>query len=110
MSEVLSGLPERADREELGDGSAYFARADGGLVVPVGDAGAMAEAILWLAKRREAMARMGKLNRRRVEEEYVWEKNVEILLELYEALLPEGASEENGPIGDDYRRDGHGDE
>lgn len=65
---------------------------NGGLVVPVADAGAFAKAVLQLARDPTERARMGQANRAHVLETYSWPASAAKLLAVYNGLPGVGAS------------------
>jgi glycosyltransferase involved in cell wall biosynthesis len=64
-----------------------------GRIVPPGDAGALAEALLGIIRDREAARRMGEAARRIVLTEFAMERMVERTMGLYDELLSRGANE-----------------
>ena len=78
MPVVLSDLPP--SRPFVGDGKCA-------IMVPPGDCGAYADAIIRLLGDRGLRERMGAEGRRRVESEYNWEFESHKLLDLYAELL-----------------------
>jgi len=58
-----------------------------GLLVPPGDARALAAAIIKLGRDRAAMYRMGEAGRRHVLEHYAWTRSLDSMTSLYEKLL-----------------------
>jgi len=58
-----------------------------GLLVPPGDVGALAEAIVGLARDRERCERMGRAGREMVRQRYRWEHSLDMMSELYESLI-----------------------
>jgi glycosyltransferase involved in cell wall biosynthesis len=65
----------------------YVVDTGGGLPVPFGDVGAMADAIKQLLTDPDRLARMGRLAREAVEKELCWEKEQQKLLDFYAWLL-----------------------
>ena len=58
-----------------------------GLLVPPGDVGALAQAIIKLGRDRATLYRMGEAGRRFVQEHYTWHSSLDAMLSLYEKLL-----------------------
>ncbi|NCD35317.1 MAG: glycosyltransferase family 1 protein [Spartobacteria bacterium] len=79
----------------------------GGLVVPKGNPGRMAEAVLQLADDVEMREKMGQRNRDEVVQKYNWGKSASILEKLYEEILTTKNAEvrENG---DEYSNSNYG--
>jgi glycosyltransferase involved in cell wall biosynthesis len=75
----------------------------GGLVTPIGDADAFADALLMLARDPELRGRMGQWNRERVVSDFTWDASAKKLLGLYERLTgikkqtTEGADKRGSP-------------
>jgi glycosyltransferase involved in cell wall biosynthesis len=65
----------------------YVEEGNCGLVVPAEDAGAHADAILWLRDHPEEARAMGKSGRDMVLARYTWEKEQLRLLDFYQSLL-----------------------
>lgn len=82
---VLIGNNDSAVNE--GTSEHPFRQVDGGLIVPVGDATAFADAILWLIPRQTLRKKMGKSNQAVVENKYCWEQNAGKLLATYQSLM-----------------------
>ncbi len=76
---VLSDLPP--SRPFVGDGRSA-------IMVAPGDHGAYADALIRLLKSPRLRDEMGREGRKRVMEEYNWEKESQKLLSLYRELLP----------------------
>jgi glycosyltransferase involved in cell wall biosynthesis len=70
---------------------AYVEQAQCGLVVPVGDASAFAEAILWLRDHPDEAQAMGQRGRVMVRDLYTWEQEKSRLLDFYQTLFSQGA-------------------
>jgi glycosyltransferase involved in cell wall biosynthesis len=87
LSSVLEECDTGVEREKTLGEDLTAKLFEGGLVVPVGDVYVLADAILWLSKKKSLMERMGKRNRKFVKEHYVWERNAQKLLDVYEGIL-----------------------
>ena len=61
-----------------------------GLLVPPGEVQNLTEAILALAADRERREKMGLAGRKFVSENYLWEKSLDAMIELYERVRDEG--------------------
>jgi glycosyltransferase involved in cell wall biosynthesis len=79
IASAVGGLPE------------IVADGETGLVVPAGDAEALADAIVGLARDLERAAQMGRAGRARALAEFTPERSVERIEELYRAALGPGA-------------------
>ena len=64
----------------------YVEESNCGLVVPAGDAGAQARAILWLRDHPAEAAAMGQRGRAMVLDHYTWEQEQSKLLAFYQAI------------------------
>lgn len=65
----------------------YLEEGNCGLAVPLGDASAHAEAILWLRDHPEEARVMGQRGQAMVLDHYTWEREQARLLEFYQVLL-----------------------
>jgi glycosyltransferase involved in cell wall biosynthesis len=86
---MASGLPLVATATEwvptlIGGEPARACDCPGGLVVPVGDAGAFAAAVLRLLRDAARRKELGAWNRRRVERDFGWAASARRLLEVYQ--------------------------
>lgn len=63
-----------------------ISKVPGGLIVPVNDAEAMADAILWMAEHKSIRSDMGCWNRKHVVENFSWDSSAGKLLGLYREL------------------------
>jgi glycosyltransferase involved in cell wall biosynthesis len=68
-------------------GVPYLLPEDGARLVPVGDAPALAQALIEVASNPELQAAMGKANRNRVEEMFAWPQVAVELEKIYEHVL-----------------------
>ncbi|MCK4573992.1 MAG: glycosyltransferase [candidate division Zixibacteria bacterium] len=64
-----------------------------GIMTPAGDVDRLAQAIVKLAGDRELMSRMGRAGYEFVEQNYSWEKSLDMMTELYERLIHEKAKD-----------------
>ena len=64
-----------------------------GIMTPAGDVDRLAGAIIKLAGDRELMSRMGRAGYEFVEQNYSWEKSLDMMTELYERLIHEKAKD-----------------
>jgi glycosyltransferase involved in cell wall biosynthesis len=60
---------------------------DAGILVPPGDANALATAIKQLLNNKRLQLQLGEAGRRRVESEFSWEQAAKKTLEVYQELL-----------------------
>ncbi len=86
LEAMASGLPLVVTRTDwvprlVGDG-------EGGFVVPVGDARAMADKLLALLRDPDLRSRMGARNAARAKAEHGWTASAKKLLSVYDALTP----------------------
>ena len=89
LSDVLAEVAAADSGRGAGESGAVraeecFERAEGGLIVPVKDPGAFAEAVLWLMGQPALRAEMGRRNRQVVERHFSWDQSAERLLAVYE--------------------------
>ena len=75
------------DQVDLPYQQRYIDEAGCGLVVPIGDVTAMADAIEWVHGHRDEAAEMGSLGRRMVLDRYTWGTEKHRLLDLYDEVL-----------------------
>lgn len=82
---MAAGLPVVATR--CGGLEEIITDGEDGFLVPVGNASAMAEAILSLARNPDLAREMGKRGHRKVERDFSIERHVEDVLSFYEEIL-----------------------
>lgn len=81
LEAMASGLPAVAT--DVGGNSEAIVDGEGGAIVPPFDAGALAEAVITLARARDRLVTMGTVNRRRVEQLFSLEASVRKLANWY---------------------------
>jgi glycosyltransferase involved in cell wall biosynthesis len=88
LEAMASGVPVIAPNW---GGPADYIVEDTGILLPTVSpnefVAELANAIMWLAKNREARVRMGMAGRRRAQELYAWDVKVKALLKIYEGVL-----------------------
>jgi L-malate glycosyltransferase len=84
-------------------GVPYLLTEEGGRLVPVGDASALAAALIEVAGDPELQAAMGKANRKRVEEMFAWPHVAHELEKIYEHVLRRDQADD-GQGDDDHSR------
>ncbi len=82
---MASGLPVVATAV---GGNPELVDAENGLLVPPGDEKALAGAIGALIADAGARRRMGEASRRRIADQYAWDRSMSALMEQYDRLLP----------------------
>ena len=90
LEAMASGLPVVAT--DVGASSELVQRGHSGELVPAGDAGALAAALLHLAADRQRAAAMGQVGRRRVEDHFSMHAMVAGYRGLYDRLLARAAA------------------
>lgn len=88
---MVAGLP--VVTYDSGGAKDIVVHNETGLLVPVGDIDALAEAIGYLARNPKIRARMGKAGRERVEKHFSIEKHVKEVTAIYDDLLPQKKGE-----------------
>jgi glycosyltransferase involved in cell wall biosynthesis len=81
LEAMASGLPAVAT--DVGGNTEAIIDGEGGAIVPPFDAGALAEAVITLARARDNLVTMGRVNRRRAEELFSLEASVRKLASWY---------------------------
>ncbi len=85
LEAMASGLPVIAT--DVGGNPELVAQGITGMLFPVGDANALADAILRLDAQPELRARMGKAARARARADFDWDKAVDAYVQVYDDLL-----------------------
>lgn len=74
-------------------GPPFLVHREGGRVVPMRDAGSLADALTEILVDRDLQSNMGSYNRRRVEKEFDWSRSLDRMESVYsQVLLPERQS------------------
>jgi glycosyltransferase involved in cell wall biosynthesis len=84
-------------------GVPYLLPKEGGRLVPVGDASALAAALIEVAGDSELQAAMGKANRQRVEEMFAWPQVAGELERIYEHVLRHNQRNHQSPDQDELQ-------
>jgi glycosyltransferase involved in cell wall biosynthesis len=82
-------------------GPPHILREEGGRVVPMRDAGRLADALLEIVSNTDLQRSMGVANRRRIEEEFDWSRSLDRMESVYERVL----SQQAGPRARDTARE-----